>query len=635
MIFVNVGGRIVYANPRCAEVMGYSVETLTSETFDFQSLIAPESLPRVRASFEQHQRGEEVGPIEYTLVTQEGTRLDAIHTTRLIRYGKKHAILGILTDVTERNRTLEALRDSHEHYRVLLDTCPDGIVTASRSGEVISANDCAAKILGLSCSAELVAQGKLFSERIVPGDREMARAALDRVVNSGGVACFDLGVARADGSVLPLEVHASAMAPDAATGERGKGTAEDAAIVAVFRDITTRRTAEEMRRRDEAEMARAQRLESLGVLAGGIAHDFNNILVGILGNASLARGSAGLSPQARKALERIEVAAERAADLTAQMLAYSGRDSLTLAPLHFADAVHQIAALLHVALPKEVRVEFACPPGLPTIDGDAGRLQQIVMNLISNAADAMQAGGGIVKLAVDSFHGDPNDEPDLVLARPPALANNGAWVTLEISDTGAGMTAATLSRIFEPFFSTKEEGRGLGLAATLGIVRSHSGALAVTSRPGVGTTFRVFLPVSPQHRGPPSAGRSLGGALPGSHVVVVADAEELVRDVVCGALESEGFIVVTADSYRQLREVLASQPQVDLLLIDGDLRGPTAEIASWIDQARAGAWPVITMTARADAHTPTANRVLAKPFSAAQIVAAVRAALPPARDRDG
>jgi len=282
--------------------------------------------------------------------------------------------------------------------------------------------------------------------------------------------------------------------------DRGKVVARDPAtgqplrITGTHTDVTPRKLAEEAGDRLQQKMQEAQKLESLGVLAGGIAHDFNNLLSVILGNASLARLDAAATPATAARLDSIVTAANRAADLCRQLLAYAGKASFSLTRLNLNELITETTQLLELSISKQAQLEFALTPVLPRIEADASQLRQIIMNLVINASEAIgEHNAGTIRLATNvvtlPLAGSPESGPDESL--PP-----GDYVCVEISDTGCGMPAEVLNRIFDPFFSTKFTGRGLGLAAVLGIVRTHGGALRVFSTNGKGSTFRVYLPVS-------------------------------------------------------------------------------------------------------------------------------------------
>jgi len=282
--------------------------------------------------------------------------------------------------------------------------------------------------------------------------------------------------------------------------DRGKVVARDPTtgkplrITGTHTDVTDRKQAEEAADRLEQKMQETQKLESLGVLAGGIAHDFNNLLSVMLGNASLARLEAAETPANAARLDSIITAANRAADLCRQLLAYAGKASFSLTRLNLNELITDTTRLLELSISKQAQLEFALTPVLPPIEADASQLRQIIMNLVINASEAIGDQNAAIIRLTTTVVTLPLPGP----ANPGALTElaPGAYVLMEISDTGCGMPPEVLARIFDPFFSTKFTGRGLGLAAVLGIVRTHGGALRVFSTAGKGSTFRIYLPVS-------------------------------------------------------------------------------------------------------------------------------------------
>jgi signal transduction histidine kinase len=298
-------------------------------------------------------------------------------------------------------------------------------------------------------------------------------------------------------------------------------------MVGASRDITEARRAEEERRALDQHMREVQRLESLGVLAGGIAHDFNNLLSVIQGGNS-ALAIADLDPEApvQQRLKRIRSAAEHAAGLTEQMLTYSGNAGVTLKPLTLSSLVESVLVLLEASVSKQTTLQTRLARDLPLVEGDETQLRQVVVNLVTNASEALEGAPGRVCVETGTVRASRAYLSD---AYSPRSLPEGDHVYLEVSDTGVGIEEAARARIFEPFFTTKRSGRGLGLAAVLGIVQSHHGALKLTSEVGQGTRFRVLLPLTqsrPGDGGPsskaPSDGRDEGPAQPRGY----ADHEE-------------------------------------------------------------------------------------------------------------
>ncbi|MDP1569160.1 MAG: PAS domain S-box protein [Vicinamibacterales bacterium] len=340
------------------------------------------------------------------------------------------------------------------------------------------------------------------------------------------------------------------------------------AVANVIGASTDRVQAETERLRLETHMTHVQKLESLGVLAGGIAHDFNNLLVGIMGHAGLALMELPSGSPAAARLHHIETAALRASELTNQMLAYSGRGRFVVQPLDLSRLVEEMGHLLHTAVAKSALVRFQCAASLPLISGDPSQLRQVVMNLITNASDALGAEAGTISLRTGTVHADRTFFAETYLREElPA----GEYVFVEVRDSGSGMTRETLARIFDPFFTTKFTGRGLGLAAVLGIVRGHRGAIRIDTQPGEGTSFQVYFPALAAPASAQTA-PAAPAALPDwrtDGVALVVDDEEAVREVAGSILEHAGFQVVMAvDGRDGVDQLLAYPGRFAIVLLD-------------------------------------------------------------------
>ena len=304
-------------------------------------------------------------------------------------------------------------------------------------------------------------------------------------------------------------------------------------IVVVWRDITERKRSEEALRQ-------TQKLESVGVLAGGIAHDFNNLLTAILGHLHLARVE--VTGRAAAHLDTMEHAVLRAADLTRQMLAYSGRGQFVIEAIDLGQVVKEMVDLFGVSVPKGVRLVCELDEDVPLIDADRAQTQQVIMNMITNAGEAMGQGQGTIAVRVRRM---VLDEQTLRAHLPGQNVRAGPAVLLEVQDQGLGMTPEVQARMFDPFFSTKGPGRGLGLSALLGILKAHGAGVQVRSQVGVGTSFEIFFPAS-------TAARKISAPVPESRVqrgkgaVLLVDDERNVRASLRGVLEYLGFIVIEA-----------------------------------------------------------------------------------------
>ncbi len=325
----------------------------------------------------------------------------------------------------------------------------------------------------------------------------------------------------------------------------------------------------------ERKMLETQKLESLGVLAGGIAHDFNNILSGILGNASLgvAQVSAG-APEEEYFLDIAE-SARRAADLCRQMLAYAGKGRFIVRALDLSQLVDGTTPMLRLSVSKSALLRFHLEANLPAVEGDATQIRQVLMNLIINASEAIGESSGVISVSTGMTYAD---RALLGLSRVAGDVPEGNYVYLEVSDSGAGMPSDTLDRIFDPFFSTKFTGRGLGLAAVLGIVRGHRGALTLISEVGKGTTFRILFPVATGPVDPVSSSPQIAAAWRGEGTVLVVDDEDSVRSITGRMLRATGFDVVLAADGQSAVEIFRDDPtRFALVMLDLTMPGRNGE----------------------------------------------------------
>ncbi len=334
-----------------------------------------------------------------------------------------------------------------------------------------------------------------------------------------------------------------------------------------FHDVTAGTKAEEERVRLQAQFLQAQKMDSLGVLTGGIAHDFNNILTAVLVGAERARGALAPEHSARKELDTIIEAAERLADLCRQMLAYAGKSRLVALPTDLSQLVRGMGSLLEMSVSKRCRLVFDLADGIPAAEVDATQVRQLVLNLVINASDAVGEGDGLIAVRSGSMHCGKAQLASSVTAMPDGL-KAGEYVFVEVEDDGCGMDEVTLARIFDPFFTTKFTGRGLGLAATLGIVRGHQGTILVRSKAGHGTAFRVLIPAVAAPA-VPVVKKAQAQARRFSGVILLADDERLVRRVTERQLASIGFdVLVAADGMEVLDVFGANADRIRLALLD-------------------------------------------------------------------
>jgi PAS domain S-box-containing protein len=318
------------------------------------------------------------------------------------------------------------------------------------------------------------------------------------------------------------------------------------------------------RKRIEAQMQQSQRLESLGVLAGGIAHDFNNLLVVILGNASLALEVLGKDGPAKKMLEHVVDASEKAAGLTRQLLAYAGKEQLATRPIDLSNLVHDVIGLLRASIPKNVHLTLELQDPLPSIAGDSTQLQQVIMNLVINSAEAIpEYVPGTVRIATGARKPTISEQAGAII---PLASVDQDYVVLTIADTGTGISPEIRARIFEPFYTTKFTGRGLGLSAVLGIVKAHRGSICLQTALGGGSIFSALFPpeAAPVLAEIPTSSNAVGG----NGTILVIDDESMVRKLAEEALQLFGYQVLLAENGRQGIDLLAAHPEIVAIVLD-------------------------------------------------------------------
>ncbi|MFO7653453.1 MAG: PAS domain S-box protein [Candidatus Krumholzibacteriia bacterium] len=452
------------------------------------------------------------------------------------------SVVVMFQDVTERARHERALQASEERFRTIFDNSPVGIAIVDTSDlRFVQVNPRLREMLGYD-------EEELLQMRVgdvtAPEDLALETPQIRRVVR-GELDSYTIEkrYRRKDGSYMWSRLTTALISLEEGTSPYALG---------IIEDISEQRRAEDERRRLDEQVQQTQKLESLGILAGGIAHDFNNLLMAILGNADLARHD--LTPQApgRSYLDDIITGAQRAADLCRQLLAYSGKGRFVVQDVDVNEILGEMTHLLDVSLSKKARLRLELAGDLPGVHADPTQLRQVILNLITNASEALEDGSGTIRLATGAVACGPDDLRQTFAGDdlPP-----GQYVFLEVSDTGVGMDAETLRRIFDPFYSTKFAGRGLGLAAVLGIVRSHRGGIEVTSEPGCGTRFRVLLPALARPAAPVPAAEPTVGDWRGEGLVLVADDEDTVRSLARLMLERLGFDVIVARDGREALEV--------------------------------------------------------------------------------
>ncbi len=469
-------------------------------------------------------------------------------------------IAGQVGTLISRLKAEEAVRASEEKYRLLLESSNNLVISMNEEGIVTYISPSIKEISGYE-PEEIT--GRLFLEFIHPDDLPMIMEKYAEVVQ-GVLSPDEYRIVAKNGDSRWI---ISNSRPVIEEGQfRG--------IIGIFTDISWRKHAEEERLDMERRLLHAQKLESLGVLAGGIAHDFNNILMAIMGNLELATTTLPPASAHRTHVDEAMRASRRAADLVRQMLAYSGSGSLVKTEVNLSDIVEETADLLRASISKNARLVLDLNRSIHAVIADPTQIQQIVMNLIVNASEAIGKSEGVITINSGEIECEEAYLRSSCLeVKPPA----GRYAFLEVRDTGSGMDNQTLCKIFDPFFTTKFAGRGLGLAAVLGIVRSHGGAIMVSSTPGKGTSIRVILPLTESMAGTvipdeDSPDKTIGEKPAGT--IIVIDDDEMILQTASAMLERLGFYVLTASSGREGIEVARQRAdEIDCALVDLTMQG--------------------------------------------------------------
>lgn len=464
--------------------------------------------------------------------------------------------LGITISSRRRFMFEEKIRSSEQKFRTVCDWTQDWEYWADPGGVMLYVSPSCEQITGYG-PGDFIGDPDLILRVIHPEDRELCEQHHSHLLpdSRSGAAEMEFRIIRKNGDVRWIHhVCRPVFSGSDYLGRRASN-----------RDVTEIKKAEEGRHRLEQQMLHVQKLESLGVLAGGIAHDFNNLLLAITGNASLALRRMTPGAPAEHHLKQIEVAADKAADLARQMLAYSGKGAFVFQAVDLNQLVEEMTTMLEVSISKKAALRYYLTKPLPPIEADVTQIQQVIMNLIINASEAIGEKNGVISISTGCMECDRKYLSETWLVEN---LQEGPYVYLEVSDNGCGMDRSTIEKIFEPFFTTKFTGRGLGMAAILGIVRGHKGAIKVYSEPGKGSTFKILLPAG-QRPVELAATADTGSGWRGTGTVLLVDDEESIRDVGSEMLRELGFNVVCAvDGTDALHIYRQRQDEIGLVILD-------------------------------------------------------------------
>ncbi len=597
----DAAGRFTYVSERATTLLGLPPASWLVDPERFAGMVHPDDRAATVGTRAQALSAGRGWDLTYRVPVGDSAVLWLRDLARAVPGSDRLRYRGVLVDETAQRRTGDALRESEARYRTLMEDASDAIFVAGDGGLLTDVNERACALSGYA-REDLVGRP---AQTLLGSEGAGWMPAHTPSPERGEVTSLDGLLRRKEGASVQVEATVRALA--------------DGRSMSIVRDVTRRKALDE-------QVRQSQKMEAVGRLAGGVAHDFNNLLTAIHGYSEFLLEDLGAGDPRRGDVEEIQRAAERAAGLTRQLLAFSQRQILQPRPLDLGAVLGDMDRLLRRLIGEAITLSTTVEPSLPRVMADPGQVEQVVLNLAVNARDAMPDGGEI-RLGVRAV------VLDAEAARALHGAEPGHWVELAVADTGDGMDAETVAHVFEPFFTTKEVGRGsgLGLSTVYGIVRQSGGAITVQSTPGHGSTFRVYLP---RHDGD-SAARSQDPApavaRSGVTVLLVED-EPGVRSMVRRALESHGYSVLEAGHGEEaLRVVARHTGRIDLLLSDVVMPGMNGrELAEKLTAVRPDL-RVLLMSGYTDdtalrrgIHT---SRLMHKPFTPDTLAVRVREAL--------
>lgn len=488
-------------------------------------------------------------------MTRAGRVFEVEITSHALNFGGRDAVLVMARDVSARHQEEQDLKRSHVRLAQARRLARLGIWDYYPLTDRLDGSETLLEIMGIQ-GQKPVRCAKDFFALVHPEDRGWVLKWIRKALKGEANLDFEHRLVLDSGEERVLHLSAEVVQ---------EGPDRPIQLWGVAQDVT------EAHRRMTADL-QSQKLESLGLLAGGIVHDFNNLLTAMLANFELAAETIPDSSPAHRYLRLAATAAEKSALLTSQLLGYSGKGRFRVQPLDFNLAVREVLDMLRLSLGPKVELHLHLEEDLPPVLGDPAQIQQVILNLVTNGAQALGGESGSIRITTESTS---LDEAYIKSTFAPTdQVRPGPYVCFQLSDTGCGIPPDRMSRIFDPFYTTKPKGRGLGLAALLGIIRSHGGALKVYSEEGKGTNFKIFLPATKRGNLPASQPRMPEGRwIPGGQVLVVDD-DELVRATARGILEREGFEVLEAPTGIHCLDTLRAAPgRIRLVLMDLTMPG--------------------------------------------------------------
>ncbi len=603
-------GTMLDANPAYLATFGYGrVEEVRGRSLLEQ--IAPSHREDIVSKIARRAHGQFVD----TSYLSRGLRRDGSEfpfeiTTCRVAVPDGPLTIAFIRDVSERERTQAELTAALEMFRTLSSAALEGVYV-HEAGKIILVNQAGAAMVG-GQPEQLV--GRSVLELCTPETRATAKASIE----AGSSVAFEVVAQGLDGRQLPIEIRPRLLQ------HQGRSTR-----IAIVRDLSERKKEEAARAILDERLRRADKLESLGTLAAGVAHDFNNILTIIMAEVALARVAKETGRPLGDNLLAIDQAAERAAELCRQMLAYGGRAHIDQQRIDLSALIADMSVMVESAVAKRASLRWQLEPGLRPVLGDSTQLRQVLLNLVLNACEATSAPTSEISIATGALH--------LASPAPGRTASGdelgaGDYVWLEVTDAGAGMDATTAARMFDPFFTTKALGRGLGMASVIGIIRGHRGAIDVESELGRGTRIRVWLPAAAAAAADgdrPAALPKAGLTARGTGLLLVVEDEPGIRRATGALLRSYGFeVLLAADGAEGVELFAAHAGRIRAVLMDLAMPGMDGVAASAEIRRQAPGVPILLLTGnvsvRPDALSKSgANELMEKPYLPAHLLAAL------------
>lgn len=555
-------GRLTYISPVIESHVSYRPEEVIGRPFT--TLMHPDDLPDFLQNYESALAGL-VQTFEFRALDKKGgMHYVRISCRRLLKGGRPAGLTGILTDITDRKKAETALKESEARYRDLFDNISDIIYTHDLEGRFLTINQAATEIFGYT-ENEII--GKSLAEAIPPEHRQAFYSDyLAQIKKHGFFNGVGVYLAK-DGDMRRLEFRSSLVT------EQG----QKPYVRGSARDITERVLAEREMRSLKEQLQQSQKMQAVGTLAGGVAHDFNNILAGILGNLDLALERLGPKHEYAHYLVTASGAAERARDLTRQLLAFGRKSEPRKKNINLTKSIMETVQLLEQTIDRRIHLTAKAAPDLDLAAADEGQMNQVIMNLCVNARDAIMTAlqEGEPAQAMGSEHAGITIEAQNVTLQKNEIrlssASPGKYVKISVSDTGCGMADEIQDRIFEPFFTTKpvDKGTGLGLSTVYGIIQQHEGWITVDSKPGRCSAFHIYLPAVSSSGIEVETKDALAEIPKGDETILLVDDEEMIREFASEFLEDLGYqVLLAADGLEALEIYEKRRAEIDLVILD-------------------------------------------------------------------